>query len=157
MYAIRSYYVFPAAHLTGKVNYVGVNDRKTHLFENMWPLPHGVSYNAYLIDDEKTALIDTVEIGQLNHFLKKIDSVIGNKPIDYLIVNHMEPDHAGSLAQILLRYPNITVVGNKKTFGMIEGYFGIVPKKLEVAEGHTLVITSYSIHYMKLYEPSPTR
>ncbi len=139
--------MFPAAHLTGKVNYVGVNDRKTHLFENMWPLPHGVSYNAYLIDDEKTALIDTVEIGQLNHFLKKIDSVIGNKPIDYLIVNHMEPDHAGSLAQILLRYPNITVVGNKKTFGMIEGYFGIVPKKLEVAEGHTLNLGHHKLTF----------
>jgi anaerobic nitric oxide reductase flavorubredoxin len=74
--------------------YVGVNDRTKHLFENLWPLPKGVSYNSYIIDDEKVALIDTVDICYADVFFNKIGSVLGDKPIDYLVVNHMEPDHS---------------------------------------------------------------
>ena len=76
--------------------YVGVNDRQKALFENMWPLPYGVSYNSYLIVDEKTVLVDTVDVCYSDIFLKKIADALDGRPLDFLIVNHMEPDHAGS-------------------------------------------------------------
>ena len=76
----------------GKIHYVGVNDRNKHLFEGMWPLPYGVSYNSYLIDDEMVALVDTVDVCFFEQFIAKIKAVIGEKPIQYLIINHMEPE-----------------------------------------------------------------
>ena len=111
--------------IKGKVHYVGVNDRNKALFENLWPLPYGVSYNSYLIDDEMVALVDTVDVCYFEVYLKKIRSIIGDKPINYLIINHMEPDHSGSISLIKQYYPNIVIVGNKKTFEMIEGYYGV--------------------------------
>ncbi|MFA6590062.1 MAG: FprA family A-type flavoprotein, partial [Bacteroidales bacterium] len=78
------------------VRYVGVNDRKTHLFENLWPLPQGISYNAYLVIGEKIALIDTVEAAYTQALLDKISLAVGNRPLDYLVINHMEPDHSSS-------------------------------------------------------------
>lgn len=124
--------------IKGKVHYVGVNDRTKHRFENMWPLPYGVSYNSYLIDDEKVALVDTVDICYFEAFLNKIKTVIGERPIDYLIINHMEPDHSGSLSLIKQYYPNITIVGNSKTFGMVEGFYGVTGEQFVVKEGDTL-------------------
>ncbi|HTN68693.1 MAG TPA: FprA family A-type flavoprotein [Dysgonamonadaceae bacterium] len=105
--------------------YVGVNDRSTHLFENLWPLPKGVSYNSYVISDEKVALIDTVDISFTDLFLNKLNVVLGDKPIDYLIINHMEPDHSGALSFLLNKYPNIKIVGNARTVDMLKGYYGI--------------------------------
>ena len=81
----------PKTVIKGKIHYVGVNDRNKHLFEGMWPLPYGVSYNSYLIDDETVALIDTVDICYFEVYLRKIKSIIGERPIQYLIINHMEP------------------------------------------------------------------
>ena len=78
--------------IKGKIHYVGVNDRNKHLFEGLWPLPYGVSYNSYLIDDETVALIDTVDACYFEVYLRKIKSIIGERPIQYLIINHMEPD-----------------------------------------------------------------
>lgn len=124
--------------IVNNIHYVGVNDRTKSLFEGLWPLPYGVSYNSYLIDDEKVALIDTVDSNFFELYVRKIKKVIGERPIDYLIVNHMEPDHAGSLGLIKRYYPNIKIVGNKKTFEMIEGYFGNVDQKVVVAENDTL-------------------
>lgn len=105
--------------------YIGVNDRTKHLFENLWPLPKGVSYNSYLISDEKTALFDTVDICYSDIFLQKLDIALGGKTLDYLIINHMEPDHSGSLGLLRTRFPNVQIVGNKRTADMIEGFFGI--------------------------------
>ena len=122
----------------GNVHYVGVNDRQKHLFENLWPLPNGVSYNSYLIDDEKIALVDTVDVCYFEVFLRKIKSVIGDRPIDYLIINHMEPDHSGSIRLIKHYYPHITIVGNKQTFGMIEGFYGVTGDQLMVKDGDAL-------------------
>ena len=127
--------------------YVGVNDRKTHLFENMWPIPHGVSYNSYLIKDEKTALLDTVEIGQSSMFIKKVLSVLNGRQLDYLIVNHMEPDHGGSIELIRTYFPDVTIVGNKKTFGMLDGYFGITENLLQVKEGDTLDLGTHTLNF----------
>ena len=133
--------------LKGKIHYVGVNDRSTHLFEGMWPIPYGVSYNSYLIDDEKVALVDTVEIGFFEVFLQKIKTVLGDKPIDYLIVNHMEPDHSSSIALIKQYYPNVTVVGNVKTFGMIDGYYALQSNRLVVKEGDTLDLGHHKLAF----------
>ena len=105
--------------------YVGVNDRTKNLFENLWPLPKGVSYNSYVIRDEKTALIDTVDISFTDVFLNKLNVVLDGKPLDYLIINHMEPDHSGALIFLLNKYPNIQIVGNARTADMLKGYYDI--------------------------------
>ena len=84
--------------LKNKVYYVGVNDRNKALFEGLWPLPSGVSYNSYLIDDDKVCLIDSVQVDFFVQFIENLHEVLGDRPIDYLVINHMEPDHSGSLA-----------------------------------------------------------
>ena len=124
--------------ITNNIYYVGVNDRNKFLFEGLWPLPNGVSYNSYLIVDEKVCLIDTVEVDFFTQFIENIQEVIGDRPIDYLVVNHMEPDHSGSIALIRKYYPNIQVVGNKKTFGMLSGFYNISGGEIEVKNGDTL-------------------
>ena len=124
--------------IANDIYYVGVNDRQKHLFENLWPLPYGVSYNSYLIMDEKTVLIDTVEINYVDLFLKKIEEVLHGSTLDYLIVNHMEPDHAGSVRILRQCYPNLQIVGNRLTFGMLAGYHSITDRLIEVKEGDTL-------------------
>ena len=93
------------------IYYVGVNDRQKHLFENYLPLPNGVSYNSYLIVDEKVALVDTVDVAFADLFFRQIDEVLKGRTIDYLIVDHMEPDHAGSIGLLVNRYPDIQIVG----------------------------------------------
>ena len=107
------------------IRYVGVNDRTTHLFEGLWSLPQGVSYNAYLVIGEKIALIDTVEEAFGSRLFQHIREEIGDRRIDYLVVNHMEPDHSSSIAALRQLYPDITIVGNAKTLQMIAGYYGI--------------------------------
>lgn len=133
--------------IKGNVHYVGVNDRTKHLFEGMWPLPHGVSYNSYLIDDEMIALVDTVDICYFEVFLRKIKQVIGDRPINYLIVNHMEPDHSGSIRLIKQHYPNIVLVGNKQTFGMIEGFYGVTGEKYLVKDGDFLALGTHKLRF----------
>ncbi|MDR1738716.1 MAG: FprA family A-type flavoprotein [Candidatus Symbiothrix sp.] len=124
--------------ISDAVYYVGVNDRRSPLFENQIPLPYGVSYNSYLVVDDKTALIDTVEIACFETFVKKIESIIADRPIDYLIINHMEPDHSGALRLIKSRYPQIRLVGNRRTKEMVEGYFGISDDFVEINESSVL-------------------
>ena len=125
--------------ITENIYYVGVNDRNKSLFEGLWPLPYGVSYNSYLIDDEKVCLIDTVEVDFFTQYIEHIQEVIGNRKVDYLVINHMEPDHSGSIALIKKYYPDIRVVGNKKTFGMMQGFYGVSsPSDVEVKNGDKL-------------------
>lgn len=133
--------------LSERVFYVGVNDRRTALFENLWPLDRGIAYNSYLIKDEKTTLIDTVEIGHIDKFLNKIKAIIGNQPIDYLVINHMEPDHAGSIELLAGIYPNMKLVGNNKTRPMVEGFFNMEDRFVEVAEGETLSIGTTQLEF----------
>lgn len=109
--------------ISDNVYYVGVNDRTKHRFEAQWLLPHGISYNSYLVVDEQVALIDTVEEDFFFEFLDKIKVVLGDRPIDYLIVNHMEPDHSSSIRLIRKYYPNIKIVGNAKTLSMLQGFY----------------------------------
>lgn len=135
-------------HLSDQIYYVGVNDRRTALFENMWPLHRGVSYNSYLIVDEKTTLIDTVDTGFLEKWLSQIRSILKGKKIDYLVVNHMEPDHSGSIRVLCELYPEMQIIGNKKTSPMLEGYYGINDRVMEVTEGQQL---SIGIHNLSFY------
>ena len=118
--------------------YVGVNDRQKELFENYLPLPEGVAYNSYLIVDKKVALIDTVDVSFSNPYFAKLDAILQERSIDYLIVNHVEPDHAGCIGLLRQKYPDIQIVGNAKTFDMLNGYFGINQRLHEVKEGDTL-------------------
>lgn len=118
--------------------YAGVNDRRKQLFENLWPLPYGVSYNAYLIIGNKNILVDTVDSGFAEIFLNNIEKILDGRSLDYLIVNHVEPDHSGSIRRIREKYPHIQIIGNKLTFGMIAGYYGITDGLYEVKDGDTL-------------------
>lgn len=137
--------------ITNGIHYVGVNDRHKHIFEGLWPLPYGVSYNSYIIADEKIALVDTVEADFFTQYLDNIRSVIGDRPIDYIIVNHMEPDHSGSLALIKKYYPNAKIVGNKKTFGMMQGFYRVGNDAdgdtIEVKNGDTLQLGSHTLAF----------
>jgi flavorubredoxin len=142
--------MYKPVNLAKDVFYVGVNDRRTHLFENMWPLERGVAYNSYLITDEKVALIDGVEIGQVERFLKKIRAVLGERPIDYLVINHMEPDHAGAIQILRELYPEMKLVGNKKTIPMIDGYFGFSDNCIEVDEGSKLELGNHTLQFFMI-------
>ena len=135
--------------ITSSIHYVGVNDRHKDIFEGLWPLPYGVSYNSYIIDDEKVALIDTVEVDFFPQFLANIRSVIGDRPIDYIIVNHVEPDHSGSLPLIKKYYPEARIVGNKKTFDMVRGYYnvGTGDDIVEVSNGDTLQLGKHTLSF----------
>ncbi|MDR1458683.1 MAG: MBL fold metallo-hydrolase, partial [Bacteroidales bacterium] len=120
--------------------HIGVNDRQKSLFENYLPLPEGVAYNSYLILDEKIAIVDTVDVSFADVYFAKIEAILGERNVDYLIINHMEPDHAGAVGLLRQRYPNITIVGNTKTFDMLKGFFNIHTQLQEVKEGSTLAL-----------------
>ena len=112
--------------------YVGVNDRKKALFENIWPIESGVAYNSYLITDEKTALIDTVDSNMIMDYLATVQQCLNGKTLDYVIINHMEPDHCGGIQIIKKYYPEVKIVGNKKTFEILHNFYGIEDGLLEV-------------------------
>lgn len=125
--------------ISNKINYLGTNDRKKVLFENNWPLPNGVAYNSYLINDEKTALVDTLEFGSKDDYLDEIAGHLNGKELDYIVVNHMEPDHSSMIGVLLKFYPGVKVVSNIKAFKMLEAYFKISPDNfMEVKEGDIL-------------------
>lgn len=130
------------------IYHVGVNDRNKYLFEGLWPLPNGVSYNSYIIADDKVCLIDTVEVDFFIQFLENIREAIGDRKIDYLVINHMEPDHSGSIALIRKYYPDIKLVGNKKTFGMVKGFYGLDDELLEIKNGDTLDLGNHKLSFV---------
>ena len=112
--------------ISDSVYWVGVNDRRTDLFESIWPLPKGVSYNSYLIVDRKVALLDTVKEMSLSGYLEKLKAVLASeRKIDYLIVHHLEPDHSGSVRVLREIFPEMKIVGNKRTTGFLERLYGI--------------------------------
>ena len=105
--------------ISDKIYYVGVNDDDKVLFEGLWPIPMGVSYNSYVVVDEKIALIDTVEGGFEEEFLSNIAEAIGDRKIDYLVVNHMEPDHSANVARFMAEFPEAKIVSSMKAFAMM--------------------------------------
>ncbi len=131
------------------VHWVGGNDRRLALFENMFPLPNGVAYNAYLILDEKVALVDTVDSAITRQFLENIEHLLGGRAIDYLVINHMEPDHCANIEELCRRYPGMKIVGNAKTFQMIRQFydFSIDGRTLEVKEGDALELGARSLRF----------
>ena len=136
------------AKVTDRISYIGVNDRRTALFENNWPIPYGVSYNSYIIKDEKNVLIDTVEYGSDGDFLCKIEALLVGRKLDYLVVNHMEPDHSGMIRSVLAKYPDLKIIGNAKTFELMQKYYGIPQEAfLQVADGQELSIGSTSLRF----------
>ncbi|MDE6188908.1 MAG: FprA family A-type flavoprotein [Clostridia bacterium] len=120
--------------------WVGVNDRKISLFESVYPVSRGVSYNSYLVLDEKTVLLDTVDSVASLQFLENVEKALGGRNLDYLIVNHMEPDHCANIGSIVAKYPSVKIVGNAKTFAMMGQFFDfdIESRKVVVKEGDTL-------------------
>ena len=133
--------------LADNIYYLGYNDRRTHLFENIWPIPNGISYNSYLIVDEKIALVDTVERQFIDDYLDDIEAIIGDKKVDYLIINHMEPDHSGALKAIVAKYPDIILVGNKKTFGFVESFYMRPVNTLEVYDDYVLELGKTRVQF----------
>lgn len=133
--------------ITENIHYVGVNDRRSALFERLWPLPYGVTYNSYLIDDEKSVLFDTVESTFFPRLLKNITEVLGNRQLNYLVINHMEPDHSESIALLRRYYPQMTIVGNKKTLEMIQGYYSVCDNTLCVADGEELPLGRHTLSF----------
>ena len=127
---------------------VGVNDYEKILFEGLWPLPFGVSYNSYLVVGEKVALVDTVETGFEEEFLSNINEAIGDRKIDYLIINHMEPDHSSLVSYMLSAYPGLKIVANSKTLPMLKGYHGVEESQVHVvAEGGSLDLGNATLRF----------
>ena len=134
-------------NVSDSVVWVGASDRRLALFENLFPIPRGVSYNSYLILDEKTALLDTTDASVTRQYLENVSHSLNGKPLDYLIINHMEPDHSGSIRLIKQHYPDIVLVGNKKTFDMVEGYYGVTGERLVVADGDSLNVGHHKLNF----------
>jgi flavorubredoxin len=109
--------------VTSQIYWVGGNDRRLERFENMFPIPNGVAYNSYLITDEKTALMDTVDAAISTQFLENITHVLQGRPLDYLVIHHMEPDHCANIEELARRYPEVKIVGNKKTLQFISQFY----------------------------------
>lgn len=137
-------------HITDSVYYTGVNDRRTHRFEGLWPLPDGVSYNSYLIADEHPVIIDSVEIGFCKDLIDHIHEILPGKSPEYLVVNHMEPDHSGALPVLMDIFPNIKVVGNRQTVEMIKGFYRSVDtnRLITVADGDTICIGKHTLRFL---------
>ena len=134
--------------ITEEIYYVGVNDRTTGRFEALWPLPLGVTYNSYIVKgSKKTALIDGVEISEACRLKKNIREIIGCEAPDYLVINHMEPDHSGSIGILRSFFPEMTIVGNAKTLEMVKGFYGIEDNVLKVADNDTLDLGSMTLSF----------
>ena len=136
--------------VTEDIVWVGASDRRLALFENIFPIPRGVSYNSYVLLDEKTVLLDTVDASVAGQFFENLEHVLDGRKLDYLIVNHMEPDHCAMIGDLVRRYPEVQVVGNTKTFGMIKQFFGtdFAERAVTVKEGDTLVTGAHTLHFV---------
>lgn len=125
--------------ISEKIYYIGVNDRTTARFEGLWPLPMGVSYNSYLaVGSEKVAIIDGVETGHAWRQIAEIKARLGERKPDYLIINHMEPDHSGGIRALRAEWPGLTIVGNAQTLAMAKGFYGTEGHEHKVKDGDTL-------------------
>ena len=136
--------------VTEDIVWVGASDRRLALFENIFPIPRGVSYNSYVLLDEKTVLLDTVDASVAGQFFENLEHVLDGRKLDYLIVNHMEPDHCAMIGDLVRRYPEVQVVGNTKTFGMIKQFFGtdFAERAVTVKEGDTLSTGAHTLHFV---------
>lgn len=135
--------------ITNEIKYVGVNDTTIDLFEGQYVVPNGVSYNSYVIIDDKIAVFDTVDKRKTEDWLSNVENVLGGKKPDYLVISHMEPDHSASIDAFLKKYPSVTVVGNEKTFNIAERFFGdIFQNKLVVKDGEELSLGKHNLKFV---------
>lgn len=128
--------------------WVGADNRRLKLFEAVYEVPSGISYNSYLVIDEKTALIDTADRAVTDIFIENVEQTLGERSLDYIVVQHMEPDHSATLVDVLLRHPECTVVCNKMTFDMIRAFKGEEVKALIVKEGDTLELGKHKLTFI---------
>ena len=135
--------------VSNRIHYIGVNDRRKALFENNWPLPQGVAYNSYLISDEKSILIDTLEFGSKDDYIDEIEVILQGKPLDFLVVNHMEPDHSSMIGLLLRVFPSMKIIGNNKTFKILEAYYKLKPEQFfEVSDGQELDLGYHKLKFV---------
>ena len=136
--------------ITKDVFYIGVNDHELDLFEGQYDVSNGMAYNSYLIDDEKIAVLDTVDKNFTDSWMSNLKDALGNRQPDYLIVQHVEPDHSANIGSFLKEFPNTTVVGNAKTFGLISAFYSDVEIKniLTVKDGETLSLGSHNLTFI---------
>lgn len=136
--------------ISDTVFYAGVNDRMVDLFEGQYPVPNGISYNSYIIKDEKVAVMDSVDKNFGEEWLENIEKVLGDKAPDYLVVLHMEPDHSANIKAFLEKYPDAVVASSAKAFAMMENYFGkgIAKNRLEVKDGEKLDLGGRSLTFV---------
>jgi len=163
LHLIPMIYPIPLAE---NIFWIGVNDRRTHLFENLWPLEKGVAYNSYLIKGHTNVLIDTVEASKCDEFLEKISRVLGpDGKVDYLIINHLEPDHSGAIRSVITKYPELKLVGNSKTFKILEQFYQVRDNlvaiddtlTLETGDWHLKFFLTPMLHWpetMMTYDPA---
>ncbi len=135
--------------ITESILYVGCDDKNLDLFEGQYRVPNGVSYNSYVILDEKVAIMDTVDKRVTDEWMKNLEDVLGDRKIDYLIVSHMEPDHAANIENLVEKYPEIKIVGNAKTFALISQFFkkDFCNQSIVVKEGDTLELGSHTLQF----------
>lgn len=131
------------------IYWIGGSDRRISLFENIFPVPNGVAYNSYLIMDEKTVLLDTVDYSISRQFIENITYVLSGRSLDYIVVNHMEPDHCALIGDLILKYPDVKLIGNSKTFEMIKQFFeGMDFQSIVVKEGDTFNTGKHNLRFV---------
>ena len=137
-------------NITNDIKYVGVNDRKTDLFEGQYIIPDGISYNSYAITDEKIAIMDTVDKAFGEEWLSNIKAALGNESPDYLVVHHMEPDHSSNIVNLVNAYPNVKIVASAKAFAMMKSFFGLdfADRQIIVGDGSTLALGRHTLTFM---------
>ena len=136
--------------ITEDIKYAGVNDHDIDLFEGQYVVPNGMAYNSYVITDEKTAVMDSVEIGFADEWIGKVKAAVGEKGVDYLVVQHMEPDHSSSIMEFAKAFPDVTIVSSAKAFAMMKNFFGtdFEGRKIVVGEGDTLSLGKHTLSFI---------
>ena len=146
----RGYMMYCTRKITDSIVWVGGSDRRLALFENLFPIPRGVSYNSYLILDEKTCLLDTADASIRQQFIENVLATLNGRSLDYLIVNHMEPDHCANIEELALRFPDMKIVGNAKTLSFIGQFYDmdLHDRTITVTEKDTLSLGTHELHFV---------
>ncbi len=136
--------------VTDTIRYIGVQDRDLDLFESQYEVPNGMAYNSYLILDEKTCVMDTVDSRKTDEWMENLNQELGGRNVDYLVVQHVEPDHTGSLLRLISEYPEVKLVGNDKTFQMLPQFYplDLEGRSITVKEGDTLSLGSHTLQFL---------
>lgn len=142
--------MYNVREISPQIYWIGGNDRRLEQFENLFPLANGVSYNSWLILDEKTAIIDTVDDAVTDQYLENIEHLMKGRELDYLIINHMEPDHCGNIENLIRRYPNVKVVGNKKSFQLFNQFYNmdITDNQMLAGEGDEISLGNHNLQFI---------